>query len=60
MRVLNMRRVFPEFLKDHSAATAIEYALIASLIACSLIGGARALGGSINNTFSWVAGTLTQ
>jgi len=42
----------------HSAeegVTAIEYALIAALIAIALIVGAGLLGNSINNTFSNVA-----
>jgi len=44
-----------EFFTDTSGATAIEYGLIAGLIAVALIGGASALGGSINDKFSDVA-----
>ncbi|MBA5723929.1 Flp family type IVb pilin [Candidatus Liberibacter sp.] len=40
-----------DFLKDESGATAIEYGLIASLIAVAMIAGASALGGAINNKF---------
>jgi pilus assembly protein Flp/PilA len=38
-------------LRDRSGATAIEYGLIAGLIALAVIGGATAVGGEANNTF---------
>jgi len=41
-----------KFLKDESGATAIEYGLIAALIAVALITGATSLGGSITGLFS--------
>jgi pilus assembly protein Flp/PilA len=47
-----MRPVLHRFLQDESAATAIEYGLIASLIAVAIIAGATALGTSLNATFS--------
>ena len=40
------------FLNDQSGATAIEYGLIASLIAVAIIVGAGALGTSLNTTFN--------
>ncbi len=40
-----------EFLKDESGATAIEYGLIAALIAVAIISGARLLGTSIFETY---------
>ena len=39
-----MKSYVVRFLKDESGATAIEYGLIAALIAVAIIGGARALG----------------
>jgi pilus assembly protein Flp/PilA len=36
--------MFARFLKDESGATAIEYGLIAALIAVAIIGGVTALG----------------
>lgn len=39
------------FLRDERGATAIEYALIASLIAMVIIGGVSAVGGSLNGVF---------
>jgi len=44
-----------KFFADTSGATAIEYGLIAALIAVAIIGGATALGGSVNDKFSDVA-----
>ncbi len=37
------------FSKDQSGATAIEYGMIGVLIAVAIIGGAAAIGGSVNN-----------
>jgi len=47
--------MFARFLKDESGATAIEYGLIAALIAVAIIGGATALGSSVNDKFQSVA-----
>lgn len=41
-----------KFLKNKSGATAIEYGLIAALIAVAVIGGVGALGQSANDTFT--------
>ncbi|MEP1230660.1 MAG: Flp family type IVb pilin [Litorimonas sp.] len=40
------------FLNDESGATAIEYGLIAALIAVALISGMSAVGGSITDLFT--------
>ena len=50
--------MFARFLKDESGATAIEYGLIAALIAVAIIGGVTALGGSVNDTFTAVDDAL--
>lgn len=47
-----MTKIFAQFFKDESGATAIEYGLIAALISVALITGATSLGGTLNNTFS--------
>ncbi len=47
--------MFARFLKDESGATAIEYGLIAALIAVAIIGGARSVGTSIDAKFDTVA-----
>jgi pilus assembly protein Flp/PilA len=44
-----------KFLKDKSGATAIEYGLIAALIAVAVIGGVTSLGTNANATFNNIA-----
>lgn len=53
-----MSRFVTRFLKDESGATAIEYGLIAALISVGIIGGATLVGGSVNTTFTTIAGSL--
>jgi pilus assembly protein Flp/PilA len=43
---------------DKRAVTAIEYALIAALIAVVIIGAVTALGSGVKNTFNGVASEL--
>ena len=50
-----MKSILSRFVKDESGATAIEYGLIAALIAVVIIGAVTAVGTSINGTFSSVA-----
>ena len=47
-----------KFLKNKSGATAIEYGLIAALIAVAVIGGVTALGTNANDTFTTVASKM--
>jgi pilus assembly protein Flp/PilA len=47
-----MRNYVERFVKDESGATAIEYGLIAALIAVGIIGAARLLGSQISATFN--------
>jgi pilus assembly protein Flp/PilA len=54
----HMRRLVMRFLIDESGATAIEYGLIAALIAVASIGGARALGTRIGGTFNNVSNSI--
>ena len=46
------------FIQEEEGVTAIEYALIAALIAIVIIGGATAVGQNINNLFLTVATAL--
>jgi pilus assembly protein Flp/PilA len=46
------------FAKDESGATAIEYGLIAALVAVAAILGMQALGTELNNIFNTVADEL--
>ena len=50
--------MFARFLKDESGATAIEYGLIAALIAVAIIGGVTALGKSVNTTMDNVSDSI--
>jgi pilus assembly protein Flp/PilA len=43
---------------DERAVTAIEYALIAALIAVVIIGAVTSLGGGVSSTFNKVASEL--
>ncbi len=43
---------------DRRGVTALEYGLIASLVAVVLIAGAATLGGNLNSTFSSIAGSI--
>lgn len=46
------------FIKREDGASAIEYALIAGLLAMAIIGGAQFLGGSIDQLFMDIAEAL--
>ena len=46
------------FLKNNKGATAIEYGLIAALIAIACIGGMKALATKLNTTFTNVGNNL--
>ncbi|MGN6689730.1 MAG: Flp family type IVb pilin [Sphingopyxis sp.] len=43
-----------KFIRENKAATAIEYGLIAALIAVAGIAAMTAVGGSVKNTFNKV------
>jgi pilus assembly protein Flp/PilA len=47
------------FLRDETAATAIEYGLIAGLIAVVIIAATRRVGTALSAKFSIIANNLT-
>jgi pilus assembly protein Flp/PilA len=53
-----MKNLFKKFLNNKSGATAIEYGLIAALIAVAVIGGVSQLGSSANATFTTISGSM--
>ena len=53
-----MQNLMSKFIKDESGATAIEYGLIAALIAVALISGATALGNKLNDNFEELGNKL--
>lgn len=53
-----MNNLFARFVRDKSGATAIEYGLIAALIAVVIIGAVTAVGTSLSTTFTTVSGKI--
>ncbi len=53
-----MNRLFARFLADQSAATAIEYALIAAGIALAIITAVNGLGTTLNASYSSINSSL--
>ncbi len=53
-----MRNLVSHFVSDESGVTAIEYGLIAALIAVVIIGAVSSLGTGLSNTFKSVAASL--
>jgi pilus assembly protein Flp/PilA len=51
---------FVKLMNDSRGATAIEYGLIAALIAVAAIGAMRGIGTKLNETFTNVNSGLTQ
>ncbi len=54
-----MKTAIVKFLRDEEGATAIEYGLIAGLIALALVGTFTALEGSITGLFTRIGTALT-
>jgi pilus assembly protein Flp/PilA len=55
-----MQNFVARFVKDESGATAIEYGLIAALIAVGIIAAARTLGEQISSTFGTVTTEMAK
>ena len=53
-----MKTFINKFAKDESGATAIEYGLIAALIAVVIIGALHLLGGNMSTAFTSVANAV--
>lgn len=53
-----MKTLFNRFAADESGATAIEYGLIASLIAVAIIGALTTMSGKLQSTFGKVSAQL--
>lgn len=54
-----MQKFITALRKDDSGATAIEYGLIAALIAVAIITAVTALGGGLGDVFTTVSGSLS-
>ena len=55
-----MSHFLKSFVKNESRATAIEYGLIAALIAVVIIAGVSAVGTDLNLLFEGISGKLTD
>jgi pilus assembly protein Flp/PilA len=53
-----MKNLFSRFVSDESGVTAIEYGLIAALIAVVIIAAVKTVGTSLSGTFTSVANSL--
>jgi pilus assembly protein Flp/PilA len=55
---LTVTKLMQNFARDESGATAIEYGLIAALIAVVIITAVTAVGTGLSTTFTTVSGSL--
>jgi len=53
-----MTNLLSRFMRDESGATAIEYGLIAALIAVVVIGAVTAVGTGLSGTFTTVSAKI--
>ena len=53
-----MNNLFARFMRDESGATAIEYGLIAALIAVVIIGAVQVVGTNLSTTFTKVSSSI--
>lgn len=51
-------KAITRFFRDEEGATAIEYGLIAGLIAVAIITALTLMGGKLNSLFTYIAGLL--
>ena len=57
---MSMSKFVARFIKDESGATAIEYGLIAALIAVVIIGAVTTLGTNLQAKFNTIATTIAK
>jgi len=55
-----MKALIERFKSDEEGATAIEYGLIAALIAVAIIAGVRAVGTTLSGTFDTIDKGLSE
>ena len=56
---IEMLSIFRKLMKNQQGATAIEYTLIASLIAVAAIASMRTVGGKVSNVLSNVSNSMS-
>jgi pilus assembly protein Flp/PilA len=55
-----LQSLIARFVSDESGATAIEYGLIAALIAAVVIGALTAIGNNLNGTFTTIGSNVAS
>ena len=55
---MQLNKPIQQFINDEEGVTAIEYGLIAALIAIVIIGGATLLGTNLNDLFGRIAAAI--
>jgi pilus assembly protein Flp/PilA len=55
-----MKTFVQQFLRDEDGVAAVEYGLLAGLIAVAIIAGATALGSKLGTLFTNVAGQVSS
>lgn len=60
VKLIMMMETLRSFIKREDGASAIEYAIIAGLIAVVIVGGATILGKDISQLFKDIAGALPK
>lgn len=58
MVMTSLKAKFRKFIQDDSGATAIEYGLIAGLIAVAIVAILTTVGGNLLTTFTTIANAL--
>ncbi|WP_176929226.1 Flp family type IVb pilin [Paraburkholderia lycopersici] len=54
-----MNALIKKFIKSEEGVTALEYGLIAGLIAIAIVSGATMLGDTLNSTFQQIGNTIS-
>jgi pilus assembly protein Flp/PilA len=60
MIMTSVTKTIRAFIRDENGAAAIEYGLLASLIAVVIIAGAKAIGINLGGVFTYVSTQLTH
>jgi pilus assembly protein Flp/PilA len=58
MQIVHVKTFLKSFVRDERGVTAIEYGLIAALIAVAIIGAVELVGGGVSGTFNTIATEL--
>lgn len=59
MKEITMTEMLKQFIRDEDGVTAIEYGLIAALIAVVIIAAVTAAGGAVRDVFQAIADAIT-